>query len=45
MFQVNNKDAKLWAYFTSCSSVSNVNYEHVIASKVDSVDKNMAISF
>ena len=36
MFKVNNKDAKrrFSTYFTFCSSVSFVNFEHVIASWV-----------
>ena len=38
MFKVNNKDtrkipvASFWTYFTPCSSVSTVNFEHVLAS-------------
>ena len=40
MFKINNKvtgdwrrsgNFKLWTYFTPCSSVSIVNFEHVIA--------------
>ena len=29
MFKVNNKDNKLWTYFTPCSSVSIVDFKQV----------------
>ena len=31
MFKVKNKDNLFWTYFTPCSSVSFVNFEHVNA--------------
>ena len=45
MFKVNNKDTRttiflLWAYFTPCSSVSVVNFEHVAAEQDSSLYRN-----
>ena len=31
MLKVNNKDTKLWTYFTPRSSVFSINFKHVIA--------------
>ena len=33
MLKVNNKDNRTTPYFTPCSSVSIVNFEHVIAGR------------
>ena len=39
MFKVNNKDTIFKTYFTPCSSVSIVDFEHVLAGWVISFDK------
>ena len=43
MFKVNNKDTRLWTYFTPCSSVSIVNFTHVNADWANEFTVNLNV--